>query len=106
MDLGLSLDMSQPSAPEPVPSIEWESWGEEATIELCEVHLGFDGTTISMYIILPYQPNLFMICIRHFDKSPTTDIPFFWTAINPTLIPLCSTSDILRSSELAGHSEK
>jgi hypothetical protein len=48
MDLGLSLDISQPSAPDPVPSVEWEAWGEEATIELCEVQLGFDGSSISM----------------------------------------------------------
>ena len=56
MDLGLSLDISQPSAPDPVPSVEWESWGEEATIELCEVQLGFDGSSISMDVFLFYSP--------------------------------------------------
>jgi hypothetical protein len=47
MSLSLSLDLSQPSPPDPIPSVEWEAWGEEATIDLCEVQLGFDGTSIS-----------------------------------------------------------
>lgn len=48
MDLGIPLDLSH-SHPESVSSAEWESWGEEATIELCEVHLGFDGGFISLF---------------------------------------------------------
>jgi hypothetical protein len=56
MDLGLSLDVSQSSIPEPVPSIEWESWGEETTIELCEVQIVFDGYDISMCTSLLMSP--------------------------------------------------
>ena len=52
MDLGLSLDISQSSSSESAPPAEWESWGEEATIELCEVYLGFDGNIISMSGVL------------------------------------------------------
>lgn len=46
MDLNLSLDMPQP--PLPQSQTEWEAWGEESTIELCEVQLGFDGHSSSM----------------------------------------------------------
>ena len=64
MDLGLSLDMSQPSAPEPVSSVEWESWGEETTIELCEVQLGFDGSNICMCVF----PRRFALTFIHFSQ--------------------------------------
>ncbi len=39
LDLGLSLDMSQPLPPESPFLAEWELWGEESTISLCEVRL-------------------------------------------------------------------
>lgn len=51
MDLGLSLDLPPPSTPEPALSNDWESWGEESTIDLCEVQLKFDGALISMLTI-------------------------------------------------------
>ncbi|KAI8989685.1 hypothetical protein BD414DRAFT_484925 [Trametes punicea] len=40
MDLGISLDMSQPTLPSDTSLLaEWELWGEEPTISLCEVRL-------------------------------------------------------------------
>ena len=41
MDLGLSLDMAQPPAPDSPFVSEWELWGEELTISMCEVRLEY-----------------------------------------------------------------
>lgn len=49
MDLNLSLDM--PQIPLQQSRTEWEAWGEESTIELCEVQLGFDGHSSSMSML-------------------------------------------------------
>jgi hypothetical protein len=96
MDLGLSLDISQPSAPDPVPSVEWEAWGEEATIELCEVQLGFDGSSISMDALFFNLTVLFMISCRYFYKSTGSVTSHFWTTIKPTLVCLHPTTSIVR----------
>lgn len=42
MDLTLPLNLEIPSS-EPDLVIEWDTWGEESSIELCEVRLDFDG---------------------------------------------------------------
>lgn len=46
MDLSMPIDISEHilSSPESIPPAEWESWGEEPTIELCEVQLALDRT--------------------------------------------------------------
>lgn len=51
MDLSIPLDLSQQttSAAELYPTIEWESWGEESIVELCEVQLSFDGVSMSAF---------------------------------------------------------
>lgn len=49
MNLGLPLDISQQSITEQPPVVDWETWGEESTIDLCEIQLGFDGAIISTY---------------------------------------------------------
>jgi hypothetical protein len=71
MDLGLSLEMSQPSSPEPTPSVEWELWGEETTIELCEVQLGFDGASISTRIV----PLYLVFCLSFMSGISTNPLP-------------------------------
>lgn len=53
MDLSLSLDVTQTFNSDPAPSTDWEPWGEETTIELCEIQMGFDGATISMCYMIP-----------------------------------------------------
>jgi hypothetical protein len=57
MDLSLPLDVTQQilASPEPTTCIEWESWGEESTIELCEVRLTFDGVSMSEFISLHFH---------------------------------------------------
>ncbi|KDQ60976.1 hypothetical protein JAAARDRAFT_31975 [Jaapia argillacea MUCL 33604] len=49
MDLSLSLEIPQqlPASQESL-AIEWETWGELSTIELCEVHLDFDGLHLGL----------------------------------------------------------
>jgi hypothetical protein len=42
MNLTLPLTLEMPSS-EPELAIEWETWGEDSSIELCEVRLDFDG---------------------------------------------------------------
>ncbi|KAJ7940556.1 hypothetical protein B0H13DRAFT_1938690 [Mycena leptocephala] len=46
MNLTLPLTLEMPSS-EPELAIEWETWGEDSSIELCEVRLDFDGMVIS-----------------------------------------------------------
>lgn len=53
MDLSLSLDVAQSFDSDAVSSPDWEAWGEEATIELCEIQMGFDGATISTCFDIP-----------------------------------------------------
>jgi hypothetical protein len=33
-------------------SADWESWAQESNIELCEVHLGFDGSRTREYCMI------------------------------------------------------
>jgi len=49
MDFSLPPDMSHQSSSELPPSIEWESWGEESTINLCEIQLKFEALAMSAY---------------------------------------------------------
>ncbi|KAJ7449889.1 hypothetical protein FB451DRAFT_1052547, partial [Mycena latifolia] len=41
MNLALPLNLEMPSS-EPELAIDWENWGEDSSIELCEVRLDFD----------------------------------------------------------------
>ncbi|KAJ7111538.1 hypothetical protein C8R43DRAFT_1159517 [Mycena crocata] len=47
MNLGLPLTLDSISSDAEFP-IEWENWGEESFIELCEVRLDFDGLAMMM----------------------------------------------------------
>lgn len=42
MNLALPLNLEMSSS-EPESPIEWDNWGDESSIELCEVRLNFDG---------------------------------------------------------------
>lgn len=91
MDLGIPLDLSQPSPPESDPSAEWESWGPEATIELCEVYLGFDGACISMLgEYLDIFAHFWRLLCRSCCKASATYISFFWTTLNGIVVHLHS----------------
>ncbi|KAF8212153.1 hypothetical protein K438DRAFT_1806059 [Mycena galopus ATCC 62051] len=46
MNLNLPLALEMPSL-EPEVAIEWETWGEDSCIELCEVRLDWEGMAIS-----------------------------------------------------------
>ncbi|EIW60130.1 uncharacterized protein TRAVEDRAFT_120124 [Trametes versicolor FP-101664 SS1] len=73
LDLGLSLDMSQPPPPESPFLAEWELWGEESTISLCEVLLVYR-------IMIPplrtrplppiYHPNARLADLTFFCPTP------------------------------------
>jgi hypothetical protein len=43
MNLSLPLNLEMPSS-EPELAIDWETWGEDSVIELCEVRLEFDAS--------------------------------------------------------------
>lgn len=47
MELSLPLDLSAQNISENIASTEWETWGEEASIEFCEIRLSFEGLAIS-----------------------------------------------------------
>ncbi|KAJ7430710.1 hypothetical protein B0H11DRAFT_2134605 [Mycena galericulata] len=47
MNLALPLNLEIPS-PEPEAPIEWDNWGEESSIELCEVRVYFDGNSMAI----------------------------------------------------------
>ncbi|KAF7969889.1 hypothetical protein HWV62_25615 [Athelia sp. TMB] len=46
MDISLSMDANQPVDADSTLSNEWETWGHEPIIDLCEVQVGFDGNYI------------------------------------------------------------
>lgn len=46
MDISLSMDANQPVDADSALSNEWEAWGHEPIIDLCEVQVGFDGNYI------------------------------------------------------------
>ncbi|KII88403.1 hypothetical protein PLICRDRAFT_41563 [Plicaturopsis crispa FD-325 SS-3] len=76
MDLGIPMDtMTQTSSDSSDPiassSTEWESWGEESVIELCEVRLNFDGDSMS----LATNP---LPSIRH-NAADMSDLAFICT---------------------------
>ena len=50
MDLGLSMDLSQPQPVESPFTAEWEVWGEEQMITLCEVRVEFRGAPSRCYL--------------------------------------------------------
>lgn len=74
MELGLSADLTQ-QTPTETNSIEWETWGEESTVELCEVQLTFDGLHMSEHAEGVSSTLMGLTCQhRTSDKSYTSDI--------------------------------
>ncbi|KAI0780677.1 hypothetical protein BD413DRAFT_463229 [Trametes elegans] len=73
MDLGLSLDMTSPAPSESPFVAEWELWGEELTITLCEVHLQFRHTTppVTTHPLPPiFHPSSQLIDLAFFCPPP------------------------------------
>ncbi|KAJ7109456.1 hypothetical protein C8R44DRAFT_986432 [Mycena epipterygia] len=78
MNLTLPLDLEIPSS-EPDLAIEWETWGEDSSIELCEVRLDFDGNLMVMSA-LPLAPlygsGLGLTNLTFVSPPPTSpDVP-------------------------------
>lgn len=48
MDLSIPVNLTQQHSSGPETN-DWEAWGEESIIELCEVQLKFDGVQMSRY---------------------------------------------------------
>ncbi|KAI0065405.1 hypothetical protein BV25DRAFT_1906053 [Artomyces pyxidatus] len=49
IDLALSLDLNPQTQDEELNRTnDWEKWGEDSSIELCEVRLGFDGVEMNL----------------------------------------------------------
>ncbi|KAH9857142.1 hypothetical protein C2E23DRAFT_375639 [Lenzites betulinus] len=71
LDLGLSIDVTQPPPDSPFLA-EWELWGEECTISLCEVHVTY-RYKIPPVVTHPLPP------IYH-RSSRLTDLVFFCPA--------------------------
>ncbi|KAJ6596973.1 hypothetical protein DFH09DRAFT_1133278 [Mycena vulgaris] len=55
MNLGLPLNLEMPSS-EPDLAIDWETWGEDSSIELCEVRLDFDVNSMMVMSAMPLPP--------------------------------------------------
>ncbi|KAI0333503.1 hypothetical protein GY45DRAFT_1319460 [Cubamyces sp. BRFM 1775] len=77
MDLGLSLDMAQPPAPDSPFVSEWELWGEELTINMCEVRL-------------EYRPNVLPVVTRplpplYHPSAQLVDLAFYCPPPNQAL---------------------
>ncbi|KAF5381080.1 hypothetical protein D9615_004015 [Tricholomella constricta] len=49
LNANLPEDMNQPLPPN-LQAMEWENWGEEVTINLCEIHLRYNGTNIGFVV--------------------------------------------------------
>ncbi|CDO73540.1 hypothetical protein BN946_scf185014.g10 [Trametes cinnabarina] len=77
VDLGLSLDMAQ-SPPSDAPLVsEWELWGEELTISLCEVRLEYrPGVPPVMTRPIPplYHPSAQLADLAFYCPPPTNPI--------------------------------
>jgi len=80
MDLSVSVDMLQHRVQGPNPS-DWETSGEERSIELSEVQILFDGSIMGLYVI-PMQSleytgscltNLVFICCPSLSGSTPPD---------------------------------
>ncbi|KAF8892522.1 hypothetical protein BD779DRAFT_1670216 [Infundibulicybe gibba] len=88
IDLSMPMDINDPKSPiiDNAPQ-EWESWGEESKIDLCEVFLRFDGQVISL-AANPLPP------IRHTPMG-MTQLSFI-----PILPPIIQATDLSRSPAL------
>jgi len=50
-DLAVQFDLATPFASQEFPdSSDWEHWGEEPIIDLCEVRLGFNGFSLRKFL--------------------------------------------------------
>ncbi|KAI0636718.1 hypothetical protein C8Q77DRAFT_1051073 [Trametes polyzona] len=78
MDLGLALDITQPSSSQSPFLAEWESWGEESTISLCEVRLMY-RVRIPPLVTRPltpiYHPNARLADLVFFCPPPPPPNP-------------------------------
>ncbi|KAI9057915.1 hypothetical protein FKP32DRAFT_1582820 [Trametes sanguinea] len=74
MDLGLSLDITQPPPPDTPFTSEWELWGEELTVSLSEVRLEYrPGIPPVMTRSLPplYHPSAELVHLAFYCPPPT-----------------------------------
>lgn len=88
MDLNLSLDMPRTRSlfADASLALEWETWGETPTIELCEVDLDCDGLQMSLSTTpLPSISHPHHLCNMVFVPTPPTS-----TAYDPTASPALS----------------
>ncbi|KAJ7774920.1 hypothetical protein B0H16DRAFT_1362208 [Mycena metata] len=69
MDLTLPLNLEIPSS-EPDLVIEWDTWGEESSIELCEVRLDFDGMVLSTTPLSPVHGSELGLTNLTFVSTP------------------------------------
>lgn len=78
MDLSLSLNEPILVEEQSELDIDWEHWGKEPTVELCEVKLGFDGfhmsASFSNTSTLSCSLNHFF---RYLRRHPATDTARF-----------------------------
>lgn len=72
MNMDLSLDVTQPPVSEDM-GIEWETWGEETTIDLCEIQLRFDGSVMGGSCVGLQSTPLTSPEISYICKPLTTD---------------------------------
>ncbi|EPQ58333.1 hypothetical protein GLOTRDRAFT_91770 [Gloeophyllum trabeum ATCC 11539] len=88
MDLNLSLDMPRTRSlfADASLALEWETWGETPTIELCEVDLDCDGLQMCLSTTpLPSISHPHHLCNMVFVPTPPTS-----TAYDPTASPALS----------------
>ncbi|KAI0362401.1 hypothetical protein OH77DRAFT_1500103 [Trametes cingulata] len=73
LDLSLSLDMVPPPPPESPFLAEWELWGEEPTISLCEVRLQwrYAGPPVASRLLPPiYHPSSQLVDLAFYCPPP------------------------------------
>ncbi|GLB34886.1 hypothetical protein LshimejAT787_0204510 [Lyophyllum shimeji] len=77
VDSTLPDDMNQPLPPE-LQSMEWESWGEESTINLYEVQVRHNGVQIAGLTVEPLPPLLncggTLVDLKFISTPPSLDV--------------------------------
>ncbi|KAJ7172400.1 hypothetical protein C8R46DRAFT_147163 [Mycena filopes] len=71
MNLTLPLGLELPSS-EPDLVIEWETWGEDSSIELCEVRLDFGGMVLSTIPLPPLRDSQLGLTNLIFVPTPSS----------------------------------
>jgi hypothetical protein len=72
-DLAVQFDLATPFTPQEfLDSSDWEHWGKEPIIELCEVRLGFNGFSLRKFLLLHKPSRL----VRQLYYQISFQIPF------------------------------